>query len=210
MTSPVGFAVPARNSTMLSRPAWAPTRTRSRSSSGHRPRPTRICFNPDRRREGCQATRPRSFSCGRPPPKTIRGPQATWHKANPGACLTATEPARSCGVRLSRHKRLPAGLESGFQQLHLNLRCAAEDHFLSPAVWALNAGDPDPSAIRGLPGVRWPGSEHRQDLTALVLVAKDGTGTVHVQPHFWAPARACGSGRSVIEPPMTCGAIRAC
>ena len=29
----------------------------------------------------------------------------------------------------------------------------------------------------------------RQDLTALVLVARDSSGLVHMQPHFWAPAQ---------------------
>ena len=49
----------------------------------------------------------------------------------------------------------------------------------------------------------------RQDLTALVLVAKDGTGTVHVQPHF-CRHRACGNGRIATGRPTTCGAIAAC
>ena len=112
--------------------------------------------------------------------------EATWHKANPGlgTILNLEELRRTA----EQAKRLPA-LESSFRNLHLNQRVAAEDHFLSPAVWALNGGEPDPSAFEDGPVFGGLDLSSRQDLTALVLVAKDGTGTVHVQPHFWAPAQ---------------------
>jgi phage terminase large subunit-like protein len=112
--------------------------------------------------------------------------EATWHKANPGlgTILNLQELKRTA----EQAQRLPA-LESSFRNLHLNLRCAAEDHFLTPAVWALNGGEPDPSAFEDNPVFGGLDLASRQDLTALVLVAKDGTGTVHVQPHFWAPAQ---------------------
>jgi phage terminase large subunit-like protein len=112
--------------------------------------------------------------------------EATWHKANPGlgTILNLQELKRTA----EQAQRLPA-LESSFRNLHLNQRVAAEDHFLSPAVWALNGGDPDPSAFEDGPVFGGLDLSSRQDLTALVLAAKDGTGTVHVQPHFWAPAR---------------------
>jgi phage terminase large subunit-like protein len=113
--------------------------------------------------------------------------EATWHKANPGLDhgLPDLEELRRTAEQA---KRLPA-LESAFKNLHLNLRCAAEDHFLLPAVWALNGGDPDPSAFEDCPVYGGMDLSSRQDLTALVLVAKDSTGAVHVQPHFWAPAQ---------------------
>jgi phage terminase large subunit-like protein len=113
--------------------------------------------------------------------------ETTWHKANPGLTygLPNLEELRRTAEQA---KRLPA-LESSFKNLHLNLRCAAEDHFLSPAVWALNAGDPDPSAFEDNPVYGGLDLSARQDLTALVLAAKDGAGAVHLQPHFWAPAQ---------------------
>ncbi len=54
--------------------------------------------------------------------------EETWHKANPGlgTILNLEELRRTA----EQAKRLPA-LESSFRNLHLNLRCAAEDHFLS-------------------------------------------------------------------------------
>jgi phage terminase large subunit-like protein len=85
-------------------------------------------------------------------------------------------------------QRLPA-LESSFRNLHLNQRVAAQDHFLSPAVWALNGGDPDPSAFEDNPVFGGLDLSSRQDLTALVLMAQDSAGVVHVQPHFWTPAQ---------------------
>ena len=56
-------------------------------------------------------------------------------------------------------------------------------------MWALNGGEPDFSVFEDAPVFGGLDLSSRQDLTALVLVAKDGTGTVHVQPHFWAPAQ---------------------
>jgi phage terminase large subunit-like protein len=112
--------------------------------------------------------------------------EATWHKANPGLAygLPNLEELRRTAEQA---KRLPA-LESSFRNLHLNLRCAAEDHFLSPAVWALNAGDPDPSAFEDNPVYGGLDLSARQDLTCLCLAARDSAGIVHLQPHFWAPA----------------------
>jgi phage terminase large subunit-like protein len=111
----------------------------------------------------------------------------TWHKANPGLAhgLPNLQELRRTAEQA---QRLPA-LESSFRNLHLNMRCAAEDHFLSPAVWALNSGDPDPSAFEDNPVFGGLDLSSRQDLTALVLVAQDSAGVVHVQPHFWCPAQ---------------------
>jgi phage terminase large subunit-like protein len=109
----------------------------------------------------------------------------TWHKANPGLAHGLPN-FQELQRTAEQAQRLPA-LESSFRNLHLNMRCAAEDHFLSPAVWALNADAPDPSALEDNPVFGGLDLSSRQDLTALVLVAKDSAGVVHVQPHFWAP-----------------------
>ena len=110
----------------------------------------------------------------------------TWAKANPGlgTILNLEELKRTA----EQAQRLPA-LENSFRNLHLNQRVAAEDHFLSPAVWALNGGEPDFSVFEDAPVFGGLDLSSRQDLTALVLVARDDAGAVHVQPHFWTPAQ---------------------
>ena len=134
--------------------------------------------------------------------------EKTWRKANPGLDdgLPDLEELRRTAEQA---KRLPA-LESGFKNLHLNQRVAAEDHFLSPAVWALNGGDPDPSAFEDGPVFGGLDLSSRQDLTALVLVARDGTARCTSSRTSGRRRKACGSGRSVIGHPMTCGVIGAC
>jgi phage terminase large subunit-like protein len=111
--------------------------------------------------------------------------EETWHKANPGLAygLPNLDELRRTAEQA---QRLPA-LASSFRNLHLNLRCAAEDHFLSPDVWRLNGGAPDPSAFDDAPVFGGLDLSSRQDLTALVLAAKDSAGAVHLQCHFFAP-----------------------
>jgi phage terminase large subunit-like protein len=111
--------------------------------------------------------------------------EETWHKANPGLAhgLPNLDELRRTAEQA---KRLPA-LEASFKNLHLNMRIAAENHFLSPEVWRLNGGAPDLSVFEDAPVFGGLDLSSRQDLTALVLVAQDSAGVVHVQPHFFAP-----------------------
>ena len=44
-----------------------------------------------------------------------------------------------------------AGAQTSFKNLHLNMRIAAENHFLSPDVWRLNGGAPDLSVFEDAP-----------------------------------------------------------
>ena len=69
----------------------------------------------------------------------------TWHKANPGLAfgIPNFEELR----RTARQAKLLPALESSFRNLHLNQRVAAEDHYLAPDVWKLNAGAPDMSVF---------------------------------------------------------------
>jgi phage terminase large subunit-like protein len=133
--------------------------------------------------------------------------EETWRKANPGlgTILNLEELRRTA----EQAKRLPA-LESSFRNLHLNLRCAAEDHFLSPAVWALNGGDPDPSVFEDAPVFGGLDLSSRQDLTCLCLAAKDGCGAGTCSRTSGRRHRAYESGRSVTGRPTTCGGIGAC
>jgi phage terminase large subunit-like protein len=113
--------------------------------------------------------------------------EKTWHKANPGLAygLPNLEELRRTAEQA---QRLPA-LAASFRNLHLNTRCASDAHFLSPDVWKLNGGEPDSSALEDNPVFGGLDLSSRQDLTALVLVARDSSGLVHMQPHFWAPAQ---------------------
>jgi phage terminase large subunit-like protein len=113
--------------------------------------------------------------------------EATWHKANPGLRygLPNIEELRR---NAEQAKRLPA-LEARFKNLHLNMRIAAENHFIGPEVWKLNAGAPDLSVFKDAPVFGGLDLSTRQDLTALVFVAKDSEGFVHVQPLFFIPEK---------------------
>jgi phage terminase large subunit-like protein len=110
--------------------------------------------------------------------------EATWRKANPGlgTILNLDELRRTA----EQAKRLPA-LEASFRNLHLNQRVAAENHFLAPDIWKLNSGAPDMSLFEDAPVYGGLDLSSRQDLTALVLAAKDSASVVHLQPHFFAP-----------------------
>jgi hypothetical protein len=56
-------------------------------------------------------------------------------------------------------------------------------------VWKLNGGAPDLSVFEDSPVYVGLDLFTRQDLTALVLVALDSAGIVHLQPQFRAPAQ---------------------
>jgi phage terminase large subunit-like protein len=111
----------------------------------------------------------------------------TWTRVNPA--LTGRHAFRSLEdlrERAETARRLPAA-QASFMNLMLNMRIAAENHFLAPAVWKLNAGEPDPAAFEEHPVYGGLDLSSVQDLTALVLVARDASGIVHVRPEFWAP-----------------------
>jgi phage terminase large subunit-like protein len=111
--------------------------------------------------------------------------EETWRKANPAlGDFRSLDEMREAAERA---RRLPAS-EAALRNLYLNQRVAAEDHFLSPGVWALNAGEPDLSLFEdGRPVYGGLDLSSRLDLTALVLVCVDDGGVHHVWPHFWAP-----------------------
>ena len=50
----------------------------------------------------------------------------------------------------------------------------------------------------------------RQDLTALVLVAKDNAGVVHVQPHFFAPQQGLRERADRDRAPYVSGRGKGC
>jgi phage terminase large subunit-like protein len=110
--------------------------------------------------------------------------EATWHKANPAlGDFLSVENMRELA---DRAQRLPS-FAAGFRNLNLNMRVAADNHFLSPDVWRQCNGPVDLSLFEDADVFGGLDLSSRNDLTALVLVARDDAGIVHAWPHFWMP-----------------------
>lgn len=118
------------------------------------------------------------------PPESDPWAEATWHLANPalGDFLSLEEMRKQA----RRARALPAQ-EAAFRNLNLNQRVAAEDHFLSPAVWALNSGASDLEVLER--GTVFCGGDlgATQDLTALLAGAPDEDGVWHIRAWFFLP-----------------------
>lgn len=83
-------------------------------------------------------------------------------------------------------RRLPAQ-EGLYRNYTLNQRVAAEGHFISPSVWALNGGEPDLSVFDRCPVYVGVDLSATQDLTAVVAIAIDQDGIRHIRPWFFLP-----------------------
>jgi phage terminase large subunit-like protein len=111
--------------------------------------------------------------------------EETWRKANPALDdFRSLEDMRKLAYKA---QRLPS-FESAFRNLNLNQRVAAANHFLSRDVWLQNGDGPDFSVFDD--GEVFAGLDlsARQDMTALVWVAREEAGgPVHIVPEFFAP-----------------------
>lgn len=84
-------------------------------------------------------------------------------------------------------RRMPSR-ESAYRNLILNQRVTVHNPFVSRSVWDACSGEPDEDVFRSGPCFIGLDLSARNDLTALVLVAKDrASGAWHVRPHFFAP-----------------------
>ncbi len=110
----------------------------------------------------------------------------TWRKANPA--LGDFRSLKDMQETAQQAQRLPS-FEASFRNLFLNQRVAAENHFLSPSVWALNAGEPDLSLFEDALVCGGLDLSGVADMTSLILVAEDGDGNVHVKPEYWVPQK---------------------
>ena len=110
--------------------------------------------------------------------------EATWHKANPalGDFLSLKE----MEDQAEEARALPAQ-EAAFRNLNLNQRISPEGHFISPAVWALNSGEPDLSAFERCPVYVGVDLSATQDLTAVIALAIDEEGVRHLRAWFFLP-----------------------
>lgn len=110
--------------------------------------------------------------------------EAAWKAANPayGDFLNPDEVRRAS----DKAKRLPSQ-ESEFRNLHLNQRVSQVSPLIPRAVWEACNAAPDPEAFRV--GRVYIGLDlsARQDLTALVAVARGADGTWSVIAEFFAP-----------------------
>jgi phage terminase large subunit-like protein len=110
--------------------------------------------------------------------------EETWRKANPAiGDFWSKEDLREAAENA---RRLPS-FESSFRNLFLNQRVAAKNNLVLANVWKRGEGEPDPSVFTSGPVYAGLDLSSRQDLTALVLVARDDELNWHVQCHFYAP-----------------------
>lgn len=94
--------------------------------------------------------------------------------------------AREVMKQAENARRMPSQ-ESLYRNYTLNQRVAAFNHLFSRNVWEENGRKPDLSVFADGPVYAGLDLSAKQDLTALVLVTKDGDDW-HVWPHFWTPA----------------------
>ena len=111
--------------------------------------------------------------------------EASWYKANPAlGDFRSLDEIRETATRA---KKMPSA-EAAFRNLYLNQRVDGAAHFITPSVWKNSGGEPDFSLFEDLPVYAGLDLSAKNDLTALVLVCRDGDGVWHVWPHFWTPA----------------------
>ena len=112
--------------------------------------------------------------------------EAAWIAANPayGDFQNPVEVARQAADA----KRMPAR-EASYRNLILNQRVTVHNPFVSRSVWEANAGAVEESVFVSGPCYIGLDLSARNDLTALVMVAKSADGSWHVRPEFFAPSQ---------------------
>ena len=113
--------------------------------------------------------------------------EEAWRAANPafGDFQNATEVARQAADA----KRMPAR-EAAYRNLILNQRVTVHNPFVSRSVWDACGGEVIEDAFMAGPCFVGLDLSARNDLTALVMVAKRD-GVWHVRPEFFAPLTGC-------------------
>lgn len=83
-------------------------------------------------------------------------------------------------------RRMPSS-ESSYRNLILNQRVNQSNPFMSQSLWEDNALPADPDVFLNYPVAIGIDLSARNDLTAIVAVARDDKGIIHVDPHFFTP-----------------------
>lgn len=87
-------------------------------------------------------------------------------------------------------RRMPSR-EAAYRNLICNQRVTVHNPFVSRSVWDANGGDVAEDPFKFGPCYIGLDLSARNDLTALVMVAKDSEGAWHVRPEFFAPMIGC-------------------
>lgn len=105
--------------------------------------------------------------------------------ANPalGDFLNAKEVAEQAAAA----KRMPAR-ETAYRNLVLNQRVTQHSPFISPSIWKQSTGKTDDAVFECGPVFVGLDLSARNDLTALVYIARDDANAWHVRAEFYAPA----------------------
>lgn len=110
--------------------------------------------------------------------------EGAWVAANPAlGTITSFDAFR----KLAEEAKRNPSAQNQFRNLLLNQRISAEGHLFGREDWVRCGGEVDLDVFHEQPV--WGGLDlsSRQDLTALVLVARDVEMQWHVQAHFWTP-----------------------
>lgn len=110
--------------------------------------------------------------------------ESQWRKANPAlGDFRMLDDVREMAEKASR---MPS-FEATFRNLILNQRVETSSPFIAKSEWQACKAQPHPFAGREV----YAGLDLSQtrDLTAFVLTAYDGDGTVDVFPYFWLPSQ---------------------
>jgi len=106
-----------------------------------------------------------------------------WKAANPALGLFRS--LEDVKEQAAQAKRMPTS-ENTFRNLTLNQRVTTTSPFVSAEVWKSCGSAVDEDVFLRVPVYAGLDLSARTDLTALVLIAREGT-TWHVRPYFWTP-----------------------
>ena len=118
------------------------------------------------------------------PPDADWTSEEVWRACNPalGDFLNLESVRAAC----ERAKRVPSE-QNSFRRLRLNQWVKQETRFIDMADWDSCAKPIDLGAARDLTWYAGLDLSTKLDVTALVLVALDGSGTFNLLPFFWLP-----------------------
>jgi phage terminase large subunit-like protein len=119
-----------------------------------------------------------------PPPEADWTDEEVWRACNPalGDFLSLESVRAAC----ERAKRVPSE-QNSFRRLRLNQWTKQEVRFIDMGDWDACSEPIDLAAAKDLTWYAGLDLSTRLDLTALVLVARDGSGTYNLLPYFWLP-----------------------
>ena len=108
-----------------------------------------------------------------------------WHLANPS--LGDFRSLEEMKDYAAKAKRMPS-MQNSFENLYLNRRVDAAEHFISSETWKANGKESDPGTFDDVECFGGLDLSSKNDLTVLILIAEDAEKKVHVMPFFWTPA----------------------